>query len=137
MQSLLPADHPYRVTVEAALAGRPTDATATAVPDAGQRLVTASLVPGTDGAPLGVLLVSRNLAYISQVESTLSYSRKLSALNRLTAGIAHEIKNPLNATMIHLELLRHGAGRSRAASGARERHRQTRCGVWMRWCRGF
>jgi signal transduction histidine kinase len=106
VQSLLPADHPYRVTVEAALAGRPTDAAATAVPDAGQRLVTASLVPGADGAPLGVLLVSRNLAYISQVESTLSYSRKLSALNRLTAGIAHEIKNPLNATMIHLELLR-------------------------------
>jgi len=55
---------------------------------------------------MGVLLVSRNLAYISQVESTLSYSRKLSALNRLTAGIAHEIKNPLNATMIHLELLK-------------------------------
>ena len=106
LQSLLAADHPYRVTVEAALAGRPTDAATTAVPDAGQRLVTASLVPGTDGAPLGVLLVSRNLAYISHVESTVSYSRKLSALNRLTAGIAHEIKNPLNATMIHLELLR-------------------------------
>jgi signal transduction histidine kinase len=106
VQSLLAADHPYRLAVEAALAGRPTDAMATAVPDAGQRLVTASLVPGADGAPLGVLLVSRNLAYISQVESTLSYSRKLSALNRLTAGIAHEIKNPLNATMIHLELLR-------------------------------
>ncbi|HSG00598.1 MAG TPA: ATP-binding protein, partial [Vicinamibacterales bacterium] len=40
------------------------------------------------------------------VESTLSYSRKLAALSRLTAGIAHEIKNPLNAVMIHLELLR-------------------------------
>ena len=56
--------------------------------------------------PLGVMLVSRNLAYLSQVESTLSYSRKLTALSRLTAGIAHEIKNPLNATMIHLELLK-------------------------------
>jgi signal transduction histidine kinase len=106
LQALLPADHPYRLAVEAALAGKPTDATATTVPDAGQRLVTASLVPGTDGAALGVLLVSRNLAYISQMESTITYSRKLTALNRLTAGIAHEIKNPLNATMIHLELLR-------------------------------
>jgi signal transduction histidine kinase len=28
------------------------------------------------------------------------------ALGRLTAGIAHEVKNPLNAMMIHLELLR-------------------------------
>jgi signal transduction histidine kinase len=40
------------------------------------------------------------------VESTLSYSRKLAALSRLSAGIAHEVKNPLNATMIHLELLK-------------------------------
>jgi signal transduction histidine kinase len=36
----------------------------------------------------------------------LAYSRKLVALGRLTAGIAHEVKNPLNAMMIHLELLR-------------------------------
>jgi signal transduction histidine kinase len=106
LHSLLPPGHPYRLAVEAALAGQPADGMVTTLPDGGQRLVTASLVPGTDGAALGVLLVSRNLAYISQVESTLSYSRKLSALNRLTAGIAHEIKNPLNATMIHLELLR-------------------------------
>ncbi len=52
------------------------------------------------------MLVSRNLAYLAQVETTLSYSRKLAALSRLTAGIAHEIKNPLNASMIHLELLK-------------------------------
>ena len=36
----------------------------------------------------------------------MAYSRKLVALGRLTAGIAHEVKNPLNAMMIHLELLR-------------------------------
>jgi signal transduction histidine kinase len=36
----------------------------------------------------------------------LAYSRKLVALGRLTAGIAHEVKNPLNAMIIHLELLR-------------------------------
>ena len=106
LQSLLPAEHPYRMAVERALASGDVEPVTADIPDAGQRLVSASLVPGGGGAPLGVLLVSRNLAYISQVESTLSYSRKLSALNRLTAGIAHEIKNPLNATMIHLELLR-------------------------------
>jgi signal transduction histidine kinase len=52
------------------------------------------------------MLVARNVAYLSQVESTLSYSRKLAALGRLSAGIAHEVKNPLNATLIHLELLK-------------------------------
>lgn len=99
--------HPYRAAVERALSGAAPDAPAPVdVPEEGNRLVLTHLVPGAGGAPLGVVLVSRNLAYLSQVESTLSYSRKLAALSRLTAGIAHEIKNPLNATMIHLELLR-------------------------------
>ena len=106
MDELLSEDHPYRVAVERALADGVTQAAPMQVPDAGERLVLTNVVPGSRGEPMGVLLVSRNLAYISQVESTLSYSRKLSALNRLTAGIAHEIKNPLNATMIHLELLK-------------------------------
>ena len=55
---------------------------------------------------MGVLLVSRDLSYLSRMQSTIAYSRKLVALGRLTAGIAHEVKNPLNAMMIHLELLR-------------------------------
>jgi signal transduction histidine kinase len=52
------------------------------------------------------MLIARNLEYLSQVQSTLRYSRKLAALGRLSAGVAHEVKNPLNAMMIHLELLR-------------------------------
>jgi signal transduction histidine kinase len=52
------------------------------------------------------MLVARNLEYLSQVQSTIRYSRKLAALGRLSAGVAHEVKNPLNAMMIHLELLR-------------------------------
>jgi signal transduction histidine kinase len=45
-------------------------------------------------------------AAVEQLKTTLAYSRKLVALGRLTAGIAHEVKNPLNAIVIHLELLR-------------------------------
>jgi signal transduction histidine kinase len=41
-----------------------------------------------------------------QVLQVLKYSRKLMALSRLTVGVAHEVKNPLNAMTIHLELLR-------------------------------
>ena len=33
-------------------------------------------------------------------------SKRVTALGRLTAGVAHEVKNPLNAMTIHLELLR-------------------------------
>ena len=55
-----------------------------------------------------------------QMLEVLKYSRKLMALSRLTAGVAHEVKNPLNAMMIHLELLRQkltaGAGLARRPS---------------------
>jgi signal transduction histidine kinase len=61
------------------------------------------------------------------VQSTMRYSRKLAALGRLSAGVAHEVKNPLNAMMIHLELLRQqvsanarrAAGPSRTKAAAR------------------
>jgi signal transduction histidine kinase/PAS domain-containing protein len=69
-------------------------------------LVVTHAIAGMRGELVGVLLVSRNLAHLSRMQSTIAYSRKLVALGRLTAGIAHEVKNPLNAMIIHLELLR-------------------------------
>ena len=45
-------------------------------------------------------------------------SRRVTALGRLTAGVAHEVKNPLNAMTIHLELLKQKlCGVEPAASG--------------------
>ena len=43
-------------------------------------------------------------------------SRRISMVGRLTAGVAHEMKNPLNAMTIHLELLKQklAAGKSAA-----------------------
>jgi signal transduction histidine kinase len=76
------------------------------IPDPSTSLLMTHAIEGTDGQLVGVLLVSRDLAYLSRMQSTIAYSRKLVALGRLTAGIAHEVKNPLNAMMIHLELLR-------------------------------
>jgi signal transduction histidine kinase len=43
----------------------------------------------------------------------LELSRRVASLGRLTAGVAHEVKNPLNAMTIHLELLK-----AKLASGA-------------------
>jgi signal transduction histidine kinase len=112
VRTLLPAAHPYRTAVESALGGgpdrggEPLTPVAVDVPGAGERLILAQAVRDANGRVLTVMLVARNLAYLTEVESTLNYSRKLAALSRLTAGIAHEIKNPLNATMIHLELLK-------------------------------
>jgi signal transduction histidine kinase len=56
------------------------------------------------------MLVARNVGYLNQVHSTLNYSRKAAAIGRLLAGVAHEVKNPLNAMTIHLELLKQKVG---------------------------
>jgi len=115
LRGLLPLGHPYTQIVEESLATRrsrgPVQARVEEAPgrdgvDDGDRLLLTNVIEGKDGELVGVLLVVRNLAYLSRMQSTLAYSRKLVALGRLTAGIAHEVKNPLNAMMIHLELLR-------------------------------
>ena len=103
LRGLLPDGDPYRTIVEETLASRTSRGPVQAGDDA---LLMTNLIEGTDGKLVGILLVSRNLAYLSRMQSTIAYSRKLVALGRLTAGIAHEVKNPLNAMMIHLELLR-------------------------------
>ncbi|MGE0043070.1 MAG: PAS domain-containing sensor histidine kinase, partial [Vicinamibacterales bacterium] len=43
-------------------------------------------------------------------EQLAELSRRVVALGRLTAGVAHEVKNPLNAMTIHLELLKQKLG---------------------------
>jgi signal transduction histidine kinase len=116
LQGLLPTGHPYRTIVEETLASRRSRGPVHVknpesdgrTPDSGadELLLMTHAIEGTDGGLVGVLIVARNLAYLSKMQSTLAYSRKLVALGRLTAGIAHEVKNPLNAMMIHLELLR-------------------------------
>jgi signal transduction histidine kinase len=75
-------------------------------PASKERLVITHAVNDPKGDLLGVMIIARNVEYLGQVESTIRYSRKLAALGRLSAGVAHEVKNPLHAMMIHLELLR-------------------------------
>jgi len=72
----------------------------------GERLLLTHPVSDANGDLVGIMLIVRNLEYLSQVQSTVRYSQKLAALGRLSAGVAHEVKNPLNSMMIHLELLR-------------------------------
>jgi len=76
------------------------------------------VIEDASGRFLGAMLVARNIGYLSQVQSTLNYSRKLAALGRLMAGVAHEVKNPLNAMTIHLELLKQKLARQLVAAGA-------------------
>jgi signal transduction histidine kinase len=84
----------------------PMDEGGEARDEAPEHLLMAHAIEDNAGRFLGAMLVARNLGYLSHVHSTLNYSRKLAALGRLMAGVAHEVKNPLNAMTIHLELLK-------------------------------
>ena len=107
ISSAVPTGHLFRTLVEETIATRASRGPVQASLDGEtELLLMTQAVTGTDGALVGVLLVARNVTTMSRVQSMIAYSRKLVALGRLTAGIAHEVKNPLNAMMIHLELLR-------------------------------
>jgi len=54
----------------------------------------------------GALLTLRDADTRSQLRTQLDFSTRLAAMSRLTGGVAHEIKNPLNAIALHLEILR-------------------------------
>jgi signal transduction histidine kinase/HAMP domain-containing protein len=111
IDDLLPAGHPYRDLVQQTIAtGRPQGPVSRPITnDTGQeaeRFIMTHPIGEADGRQMGVVLLARNLSYLGQLKSTIDYSRKLSALGRLLAGVAHEVKNPLNAMTIHLELLK-------------------------------
>jgi signal transduction histidine kinase len=40
-----------------------------------------------------------------KIEDEIEMSRRMSASGRLTRGVAHEVKNPINAIVLHLQLL--------------------------------
>lgn len=55
---------------------------------------------------LGALLTLHDLESVREIESELEVSRRMAAIGRLTSGVGHEVKNPINAIVVHLELLR-------------------------------
>ena len=55
---------------------------------------------------IGTLVTLRDAETRREIQSQLDVSARLAAISRLTGGVAHEIKNPLQAITVHLELLR-------------------------------
>jgi signal transduction histidine kinase len=59
-----------------------------------------------DGESIGALITMRDAESVRRIEDEIELSRRLAAIGRLTSGVAHEVKNPINAIVVHLELLR-------------------------------
>jgi PAS domain S-box-containing protein len=71
--------------------------------------IYSSLFQGEGEESIGSILVIRDVSEIKQLEEYLKQSERLASLGQLTAGVAHEIKNPLSIVQaateaIHLEL---------------------------------
>ncbi|HLG16754.1 MAG TPA: ATP-binding protein [Blastocatellia bacterium] len=108
--------HPLVALVHGALGERRSVARSTVhVPHGSRtRQLLASVQYIEDGGePVGAMVSLRDYESYQKFESQWDLSKKLADLGRITSGIAHEVKNPLNAMVIHLEILR-----SKLESGA-------------------
>lgn len=68
--------------------------------------ISCSRLQGADGAPAGLVAIFQDLTEQKQVEEQLRRADRLAALGRLSASIAHEVRNPLAAISGSTEMLR-------------------------------
>lgn len=64
-----------------------------------------SLLIGGDGKAAGALAIFQDITEIKALEEKLRQADRLAALGTLSAGLAHEIKNPLSAIKTFVQLL--------------------------------
>ncbi len=71
-----------------------------------QRIGVSVQVIREQGVQMGTLLTLRDVESLERIGSQLQVSERLAALGRVTAGVAHEVKNPLNSMRLWLEILK-------------------------------
>jgi PAS domain S-box-containing protein len=71
-----------------------------------QRVGVSVQVIREQGTRMGTLVTLRDVESLERIGSQLQVSERLAALGRVTAGVAHEVKNPLNSMRLWLEVLK-------------------------------
>lgn len=103
----LGAHHPLRDLIDDAFDQCESAEQTLTLPGHPPQTVVASVQIFVDNnQPAGALLTLRDFESIKRLETQLDYATRIAALSRITAGVAHEVKNPLHAMVLHLELLR-------------------------------
>jgi len=109
---IFPPDHPLRsalVLVEdefEPIAAAEVDIPASDPSLPPQRIGVSVQVISERGTRMGALVTLRDLQSLETISRQLQVSERLAALGRVTAGVAHEVKNPLNSMRLWLENLK-------------------------------
>lgn len=61
---------------------------------------------GTSSDVHGAMILCRDVESMKTLQKLIRYAAQLTTLGQLTSGLAHEVKNPLNSMVIHLEILK-------------------------------
>jgi PAS domain S-box-containing protein len=108
---IFPPEHPLREGLR--LHGDQLEATSaeTVLPGAGgdavpHRVGVSVQVITEAGSDMGALVTLRDLESLERINRQLEVSERLAAMGRVTAGVAHEVKNPLNSMRLWLENLK-------------------------------
>jgi PAS domain S-box-containing protein len=87
------------------------------------RLTTADLT-GDDGRPVGVIVLLKDVTELLDLERRVRVADKLAGLHTLSAGVAHELRNPLSAIDLNLHLLEEELRAGARSSSALDKYLQ-------------
>src|SRR5437588_1546217 len=82
--------------------------------------VSVQAIQEAAGERIGALVTLRDLDSLESINTKLKVSERLAALGRITAGVAHEVKNPLNSMRLCLENLKESLSYDGDNSSARQ-----------------
>ena len=108
LSALLPADHPIVGIFQTAKAsGSALHDVAAEVSEGDTKLsFRVSVFPlSSDLVGFSQLVIVREFKPVHQFENVVDYSNRLARVGGLVSGVAHQIRNPLNAMTLELELL--------------------------------
>jgi two-component system sensor histidine kinase AtoS len=116
MEQVLGEQHPlYKILVETLIQEKGISHIEVELKNDGESLwliAGTSLLIGGEGKAAGALAIFQDITEIKALEEKLRQADRLAALGTLSAGLAHEIKNPLSAIKTFVQLLPQKIGNS-------------------------